>query len=352
MEDAGEDVAQAFDRITHSAAGRVAVPSPAKRRQLGLFSSGVWGLPTRNTLDRATVMLPDLMYRRLDELGIDFAVVYPTYGLMTAMPDAELRCALAHAVNRYYAEVYAGYRDRLEPVAAIPTHTPEEAIAELDHAVGELGLKAVMLGGIDPAALRRRRRAARVAGSTPSATTRLRLRPGLAPMRGARRRTDVPLRRPGLGNSHVHRQQLLQPGRQLRRRRWRARADRSSSVVYPSASRTLLFAFQEGGVAWAATLLAGIIGHWEKRNIDAIQHYNPAHLEHGPPAAGCSTSTPRRASPTAIDRLGGRPRDALRPRRAARGRRPIRRVPASPASTTCSTSSRTASSSAARPTIR
>ena len=74
-EDAGEDVAQSFDRITHSAAGRVAVPSPAKRRQLGMFSSGVWGLPTRNTLDRATVMLPDLMYRRLDEPGIDFAVV-------------------------------------------------------------------------------------------------------------------------------------------------------------------------------------------------------------------------------------------------------------------------------------
>src|ERR1700736_6308372 len=62
-EDAGADVARQFDTITHSAAARVAVPSPAARRQLGFFSSGVWGLPTRNTLDRATVMLPDLMYR-------------------------------------------------------------------------------------------------------------------------------------------------------------------------------------------------------------------------------------------------------------------------------------------------
>ena len=28
--------------------------------------------------------------------------------------------------------------------------TPEEALAELDHAVGELGLKAVMMAGIVP----------------------------------------------------------------------------------------------------------------------------------------------------------------------------------------------------------
>ncbi|MFP6660929.1 MAG: amidohydrolase, partial [Myxococcota bacterium] len=37
--------------------------------------------------------------------------------------------------------------DRLTPVAVIPMHTPEEALAELDHAVGELGLKTVLLAG-------------------------------------------------------------------------------------------------------------------------------------------------------------------------------------------------------------
>ena len=31
-----------------------------------------WGLPIRNTLDRATAMLPKLMYQRLDEMGMDF----------------------------------------------------------------------------------------------------------------------------------------------------------------------------------------------------------------------------------------------------------------------------------------
>jgi hypothetical protein len=37
----------------------------------------------------------------------------------------------------------------------------------------------------------------------------------------------------------------------------------------------LHFAFQEGGVAWAGALLAGLISHYEKRNINAIQQYDP-----------------------------------------------------------------------------
>ena len=41
----------------------------------------------------------------------------------------------------------------------------------------------------------------------------------------------------------------------------------------------LQFAFQEGGVAWGAGLLGAVLGHYEKRNRDAIEHYNPAHLD-------------------------------------------------------------------------
>ena len=37
--------------------------------------------------------------------------------------------------------------DRLTPAAVIPMHTPEEAIEELDFAIGELGLKAVVFAG-------------------------------------------------------------------------------------------------------------------------------------------------------------------------------------------------------------
>lgn len=150
-EDFGKDLAAQFDRLTRSAAGRVAFQTPQERRRNGVFSTAVRSIPTENTLDRATGMLPDLMYQRLGEFGIDFAVLYPTYGLtVTPLPNDALRRALARGLNRYYTEAYADYRDRLEPAAAIPTFTPDEAIAELDYAVGELGLKAVMMSGAVP----------------------------------------------------------------------------------------------------------------------------------------------------------------------------------------------------------
>jgi predicted TIM-barrel fold metal-dependent hydrolase len=279
VEEAGESVATGFDRMVKSALPRVAVPSRLDRRQRGIHATGVWGVPTRNTLDRATVMLPQLHYRRLDELGIDYAVLYPTYGLpVTALPNDELRCALARAINRYYAEVYAGLRDRLEPVAAIPTFTPEEALAELDHAVSELGLKAVMLGGAIP----------RPYDAWPDS-------PG--------RWIDT------LGHDSLHDyDRLWQRCEELRvvptfhagGQGWGTRmsttnnsynqvgnfaaADEGTcrSLVFggvPMRFPRLRFAFQEGGVAWAAALLAGLVTHYEKRNCDAIGHYDPANLD-------------------------------------------------------------------------
>ena len=46
-EDAGADIAAQFEKATHTAARRAAVPSPAERRDLGIFSTAVWGLPAR-----------------------------------------------------------------------------------------------------------------------------------------------------------------------------------------------------------------------------------------------------------------------------------------------------------------
>jgi hypothetical protein len=41
----------------------------------------------------------------------------------------------------------------------------------------------------------------------------------------------------------------------------------------------LNFVFLEGGVAWAATLLSDLIGHWEKRNRNALAHLDPAAID-------------------------------------------------------------------------
>jgi predicted TIM-barrel fold metal-dependent hydrolase len=279
VEGAGESVAKGFDQMVQSARARAAVPAPERRRQLGIHASAVWGIPTRNTLDRATVMLPELQHRRLDELGIDFAVLYPTYGLpVTALPNDELRGALAHAVNRYYAEAYAGFRDRLEPVAAIPTFSPQEAIAELDHAVGELGLKAVMFGGTIP-------RPYEDAPGSPGRWIDTLGHDSLYDYDPLWRRCEelgvAPTFHSGGQGWGTRMSTTNNSYNQVGNF---AAADEGTcrSLVFggvPMRFPDLRFAFQEGGVAWAATLLAGMVGHWEKRNIGAIQHYNPANLD-------------------------------------------------------------------------
>jgi predicted TIM-barrel fold metal-dependent hydrolase len=279
VEEAGESVAKRFDLLVHGSQLTRQVPL-AKRRELGTSRFPWWGLPARNTLDRATAMLPALMYRRLDELGIDYALLYPTYGLVvTAVDDAELRRAAARAFNRYYAEVYAGTRDRLEPVAAIPMFTPEEALDELEHAVVRRGLKAVMVAGVIPRPV-----------------------PGAEVVRGARwidtlaHDSDydydpVWARCEELG---------LAPTFHASGQGWGTRMSRTNYVYNhlgnfaaagEAACRSLLlggvpkrfprlrFGFLEGGVAWAASLYADLLGHFAKRNREAIPHYDPRRLD-------------------------------------------------------------------------
>jgi predicted TIM-barrel fold metal-dependent hydrolase len=275
----GESLATGLDQLVHGPAALRALDATA-RRAGGISRSGWWGVPTRNTRDRATAMLPGLLYDRLDEIGIDLAVLYPTFGLIPmALDDQELRGAIARACNRYYAEVYAEYFDRLQPVAVIPSYTPEEAIAELDHAVTELGLRAVLIGGLV-----------------------LRYAPGHDGDRTARW-VD------GLGLDSAYDYDPV----------WRRCAELNVSPTFHSTgigygSRTspfnyvanhignfasgaeavarslffggvpmrfpeLRFAFHEGGVAWAASLYADILSHYAKRNQDAIAHYDPRELD-------------------------------------------------------------------------
>jgi hypothetical protein len=41
----------------------------------------------------------------------------------------------------------------------------------------------------------------------------------------------------------------------------------------------LKFGFLEGGVAWACSLYADLIGHWEKRNLKSLENLDPANLD-------------------------------------------------------------------------
>src|SRR5437867_9869870 len=74
--------------------------SLAERRRRRLGQEAFWFLPTKNTLDRATAMMPRLLYERLDDLGLDFCVIYPTAGLgYYRLPPDKLRRALCRAYH-------------------------------------------------------------------------------------------------------------------------------------------------------------------------------------------------------------------------------------------------------------
>ena len=248
------------------------------------FTSGEGYLPTRvfygspPTLDRMTVMLPKLLYGRLEEIGLDFALLYPTSGLsVLSNPDDELRQAAARALNTYYARVFAEYRDRLEPVAVIPTFSPEEAIAELDYAVGTLGLKTVVMSGTVP-------RTVRPDGSPASWVDTL----GhdslhdYDPLWARCVELGVVPAFHGIGYGWGSRVSAKNYVYNHLGNFAAAQEAACRSLVMggvPKRFPELRLSFLEGGVAWAAQLYADLLGHYDKRNRDAVQTFDPARFD-------------------------------------------------------------------------
>jgi len=126
---AGAKIAGRFDEALRTyAMQRWYHADEPTRRQQRVGRPSFWHIPA-NTLDRATAMLPGLMRKRLDEFGIDFAVVYTTLGLsFIHMADDEMRRALCRAINKLNADTFREHRTRLTPAALIPRRTPQEAI--------------------------------------------------------------------------------------------------------------------------------------------------------------------------------------------------------------------------------
>ncbi|MBI3743876.1 MAG: amidohydrolase family protein [Chloroflexi bacterium] len=254
--------------------------TPQQRRAAGLTPPAWWSFPTRNTVDRASVSLPRLLRSRMDDLGLDFSVLYPTMGMgLAGIADEELRRAACRAYNTYVSETYHDCRDRMTPVAVIPMVTPAEAIAEIEHATRALGLKAVMIGIV--------RRA------TPSADERWFshridalgfesdydydpvwakcIECKVAAVSHSTARGWDGRRSPtnGIFNHLGH---FAAAGEALCRAIFMGGVTRR----FP----TLNFAFLEGGVAWGSGLYNGLIAHWEKRNVRALrENLDPALLD-------------------------------------------------------------------------
>jgi uncharacterized protein len=80
----------------------------------------------------------------LDVEGIDAAVLYPTYGLMIqGVVEREPAVALCRAINDWLAAYCAHDPSRLIGVGTLPMCHPDDALAEAERCVGDLGFKGV-----------------------------------------------------------------------------------------------------------------------------------------------------------------------------------------------------------------
>jgi predicted TIM-barrel fold metal-dependent hydrolase len=243
-----------------------------------------WGWPSENVLDRATAHIPQLLYDRLDEFGIDFTILYPsmTIGLLD-IDDAELGSAVCRAVNRAYARQFAPFADRMTVGALVPMQRPDLASEVLREAV-DLGFKSCLISAYA------RRPIAKLQNKYGSLSPKV-----------------YRLDHFGLDSEHDY-DPFWQTCVDVR-----MAPSVHSSVQYHDLSRsvsnyvynhidgigkshealakslflggvthrfpTLRFGFLEGGVGWAAGLYASLLGHWEKRNARDVMQFDPDRLD-------------------------------------------------------------------------
>ena len=257
-----------------------ATPEERQKSRLRRF---IWWGVTANTRDKATALLPALLNERLPELGIDFAVMYPSFGLtLNAINDDELSRAACRAYNVMTAEMFKPYADRFAPVAIMPARTPESAIAELEYAVGTLGYKAIMMRGNQE----------RVIPGTAD---------GVDPQKAPWYVDTIGLDSPYDYDPFWKR--CVELGVAVTQHsgstRWSDRGSISNftynhvghfaqsnhafckSVFLGGVVRrhpTLNFGFMEGGVSWACQMVFDLIEHWEKRQRAELQYPNTTDL--------------------------------------------------------------------------
>jgi predicted TIM-barrel fold metal-dependent hydrolase len=239
-----------------------------------------WSFPAENTRDIATATLPGLMHERLPELGIDFAVAYPSAGLTYPhVQKDDTRQAACRALNRYSADVFSDYADRITPAAVIPMHTPAEAIEQLEFAVQELGLKAIMIAGfverpIEDVADGPHRVWWDLYGIDslhdydPFWKRCIELGVAPAAHSGA---MGIGFRRSTSNYMFNHTGHFAAAGEAL------AKALYMGGVTHRFPE--LRVAFLEGGVHWAVGLFADTLARWKKRNIDVVQRYDPRRID-------------------------------------------------------------------------
>ncbi len=280
----GEDAVRGWNAVGGGARAVLSM-SVEERRRRRIAQELFWGHPAKNTRDLATAMFPRLLAERLDEIGLDFAIIYPTGGLrVPRVGDGPARRAAARAYNIVTAEYFRPFADRMIPAAIIPMHTPEEAIEELEFAVGQLGYKVAMLGSLMDRPVE-----------------------AVGPVEGEAARFAVWQDVIGLDSDHDYDpvwakclELGVAPSFHSGARRAGLRSS-PSNVVYNhighfaaanhAACKAMFLggvtrrfpglniAFLEGGSGWATMLYGDLIGHWEKRSLKGLEEVDPRNLD-------------------------------------------------------------------------
>jgi hypothetical protein len=183
------------------------------------------------------------------------------------------------------AEIFRPHARRLTPAALIPCFTPEEAIDELDHAVGQLGLKAASFKGSLPRPV-----PAYAANGQPGEGV-----PQFVDALGLDNAADYdPLWRRCLdlrvavtfhqgSNGWFHRRSFSNGEFNRLGHAAGAHEPVTKALFLGGVVRRfpdLTFAFLEGGVAYGVELLCSLIGGWEKRRYPAmLEHLRPTNID-------------------------------------------------------------------------
>ena len=273
--------------MVHSMSGmyRGLEMSPEQRRADIAPRPPFYAAPAKNTLDLATSMLPRLMYERLDEMGLDFTVLYPGLGLFIPHhDDEELRRAGCRAFNLYVANSFRDYADRITPAAVIPMHEPKEAVEELEYAVKTLGLKVAMLAGhvVRPIPAVERKAPFEISRyaywvDNLAVDSAYNYDPVWAKCVELKVAATFHSSSVGWAHRSTANYQYNQLGTFAETGHVTCKA-----LLFGGVTRrfpTLKCAFFEGGAAWASALLSDLLGRWGKRNRRAIENYNPATID-------------------------------------------------------------------------
>src|SRR6516165_2182801 len=259
--------------------------SVAECRQKRRAQQAFWARQAENTLDRATAMMPKLLYDRLDELGLDFVIVYPTAGLrFPRIQDDATRRAVIRAYNIVSADYFSGLGDRLTPAAIIPMHTPDEAIAELEFVTKQLGSKVGMFGS------NMARKVPAAAANDPD-TARFAVWYDVLGLDSEYDYDPVWAKCVELGIAPTFHSGSSSQGLRLSPTNFvynhighfaAAGHAVAKAIFLGGVTRRfpqLRFAFLEGGAGWGAQLFGDLIEHWERRNAKALERMDPAKLD-------------------------------------------------------------------------